>query len=305
LGIQNENLPAYVVLNLDGKPLGGAAHWQSSFLPAQYQGSYVDTSRSARRADELIQHIRSPHTHLHDQRAALDLLKEINREHADKSNKDAQVEARLDSFELAYRMQIEATDAFDLHREPRKVIDEYGDTPMGRQMLLTRRLLERGVRYVQIFDGDIAPWDNHGSLYKHHGEHAKASDKPIAAFIADLKRLGLFDETLIVWASEFGRTSTAEHDPKKGPDIKTAGRDHNGEGYSIWMAGGGVKGGQAIGETDEFGEIGIKDRVHVHDLHATMLHLMGYDHEKLTYRYAGRDFRLTDVHGHVVKGVVT
>jgi Protein of unknown function (DUF1501) len=304
LGIENQNLPAYVVLNTDGKPLGGAAHWQSSFLPTQYQGSYVDTAQSARRADELIQHVRSPHTHLDDQRAALDLLKELNRDHADKRDRDAKLEGRLSSFELAYRMQIEATDAFDLHREPRKVIDAYGDTPMGRQMLLTRRLLERGVRYVQIFDGDIAPWDDHGNLYKHHGELAKASDQPIAAFLADLKRLGLFDETLVVWASEFGRTATAEHDPKKGPDMKTAGRDHNGEAFSIWLAGGGVKGGQAIGETDEWGMKGIKDRVHIHDLHATMLHLLGFDHEKLTYRYAGRDFRLTDVHGKVVKGVV-
>ena len=214
------------------------------------------------------------------------------------------MEGRLQSFVLAYRMQIEATDAFDLHREPRSVIERYGDTPMGRQLLLARRLIERGVRYVQNFNGDIGPWDDHSNLYKHHAELAKASDRPMAAFLADLKRLGLFDETLVVWVSEFGRTATAEYDPKKGPDMKTVGRDHNGEAYSIWMAGGGVRGGQAIGETDEWGMKGVKDRVHVHDLHATILHLLGFDHEKLTYRYAGRDFRLTDIHGKVVRGVM-
>ena len=303
LGTLNANLPAYVVLNTNGKPLGGAALWQSAFLPSQFQGSYVDTSGSARRADELIQHVRSPHAHPDDQRRALDLLASINRQHAT-PRRDAQLDARLDSFELAYRMQMEATDAFDLHREPRSVIEAYTDTPMGRQLLLTRRLLERGVRYVQMFDGNISPWDDHGNLYKHHRELATASDKPIAAFLADLKRLGLFDDTLVVWVSEFGRTATAEHDAQKGPDMKRAGRDHNHEAFVAWLAGGGVKGGMAHGETDEWGMKGVKDRVHVHDLHATILHLLGFDHEKLTYRYAGRDFRLTDVHGSVVKPIL-
>ena len=304
LGTMNANLPAYVVLNSAGKPLGGAALWQSAFLPSQFQGSYVDTSGSARRADELIRHVRSSHAHRDNQRRALDVLKAMNADHAAARDHDPLMDARLDSFELAYRMQIEATDAFDLHREPRSVIESYGPTPMGRQLLLARRLLERGVRYVQMFDGDIAPWDDHGTLYKHHRELAQASDKPTAAFLADLKRLGLFDDTLVVWVSEFGRTATAEHDPQKGPDMNTAGRDHNHEAFVAWMAGGGVKGGTAYGETDEWGMKGVKDRVHVHDLHATILHLLGFDHEKLTYRYAGRDFRLTDVHGAVVKGVL-
>ena len=163
---------------------------------------------------------------------------------------------------------------------------------MGRQLLLTRRLLERGVRYVQMFDCDIAPWDDHNNLFKHHRELAQASDKATAAFLADLKRLGMFDDTLVVWVSEFGRKATAEHDPQKGPDMNSAGRDHNHEAFVAWMAGGGEKGGTAYGETDEWGMKGVKDRVHVHDLYATILHLLGFDHEKLTYRYAGRDFWL-------------
>ena len=302
LGSANDNLPAYVVLNTTGTPLGGAALWQAAFLPSQYQGAYVDTSASARRADELIRYVRSPHTHPDDQRQALDLLGQLNRQHADKRGHDPLLEARLESFELAYRMQIEATDAFDLHREPRRVIDRYGDTPVGRQMLLARRLLERGVRYIQIFDGDISPWDDHNNLVKHHRELAQASDKPTAAFLADLKRLGLFDDTLVVWASEFGRTATAEISP--GQKFDTAGRDHNKDGFTVWLAGGGVKRGAVIGKTDDFGITAVEDKVHVHDLHATMLHLLGFDHEKLTYRYAGRDFRLTDVHGRVVEKIL-
>ena len=302
LGSANENLPAFVVLNPQGKPLGGSSLWQSAFLPGVYQGAYVDTSRSARRADELIEHLRSPSTRRDDMRSQLDLLQELNRDHAAERGKDSQLEARLESFELAFRMQMEATDAFDLHREPRHVVDAYGDTPVGRQLLLARRLLERGVRYLQLFEGDDSPWDHHNSLVKNHREYAKNSDKPMAAFLADLQRLGLFEDTLVFWAGEFGRTATAELNEKRGMD--KAGRDHNHEGFSIWLAGGGVKGGQAIGKTDELGVKAVEDKVHVHDLHATILHLLGFDHEKLTYRYAGRDFRLTDVKGQVVSKVL-
>lgn len=301
LGAENENLPAFVVLCPDGKPLGGAALWQSAFMPSGFQGSFVDTSGSARRADELIQHLRSPHAHPRDQRRQLDLLKAMNAGHAAARGHDTLLDGRLEAFELAYRMQSEATDAFDLHREPQSVIDAYGDTPIGRQFLLCRRLLERGVRYVQLLDGDIAPWDQHDHLVKDHGKLARDTDRPTAAMFADLKRLGMFDDTLIFWAGEFGRTATSEINP--GQTMKTAGRDHNA-GFTAWLAGGGVKGGTAYGTTDDFGVTPVENPVHVHDLHATILHLLGFDHEKLTYRYAGRDFRLTDVHGTVAADVL-
>jgi uncharacterized protein (DUF1501 family) len=191
-------------------------------------------------------------------------------------------------------MQSEATDAFDIEREPQAVRDQYGSGTHGRQLLITRRLLERGVRFIQLYSGDFQPWDNHSAIEEQHRNLARAWDQPIAAFLKDLKQRGMLDSTLVLWGGEFGRTPVAEL-----PAL--SGRDHNHYGFSMWMAGGGVRGGYVHGATDELGFAAIENKVHVHDLHATILHLLGFDHEKLTYRYAGRDFRLTDVHGQVVK----
>jgi uncharacterized protein (DUF1501 family) len=222
---------------------------------------------------------------------------------ADRPN-DPQLESRIQSFELAYRMQTEASEAFDVSREPKNVLEAYGPGEQARSLLLARRLVERGVRFVQVSHGPVQPWDSHDDLEKEHRRLAGQVDKAIAALIADLKRLGLFDSTLILWGGEFGRTPVVELPTPGSNQGKVNGRDHNHWGFSVWMAGGGVKGGQAIGATDEFGFKAVEKPVHVHDLHATMLHLLGFDHEKFTYRYAGRDFRLTDVHGKVVKEVL-
>jgi len=213
------------------------------------------------------------------------------------------LEARIHSYELAFRMQREAAEAFDVSREPQSVLDMYGPGVQARQILIARRLVERGVRYVQVYHGAGQPWDSHDDIEKNHRRLAKECDQAIGALIADLKQKGLFDETLILWCGEFGRTPTVEL-PQPGANAgKINGRDHNHYGFSAWLAGGGVKGGQVIGATDDFGFQAVENRVHVHDLHATMLHLLGFDHTKLTYRYAGRDFRLTDVHGQLVKSV--
>ncbi|MEN8783761.1 MAG: DUF1501 domain-containing protein, partial [Akkermansiaceae bacterium] len=223
-----------------------------------------------------------------------------NEEHAKERNYDSDLEARLESFELAYRMQLEATDAFDVSLEPQYIRDLYGDTLQGRQMLITRRLVERGVRFVQVWHGAGQPWDNHDDLEKNHRRLAQECDQAIGALLIDLKQRGMLDETLVLWGGEFGRTPVVEM-PKEGTNAgKINGRDHNHYGFTTWMAGGGVKGGHVHGATDDFGFQAVKDKVHVHDLHATMLHQLGFDHEKLTYRYSGRDFRLTDVHGDVV-----
>ena len=210
--------------------------------------------------------------------------------------------ARIHSMELAYRMQIEATDAFDVTREPEHIRELYGKNLHGNQMLIARRLVERGVRFVQVWHGAGQPWDSHENLPTNHGRLAKEADQPIAALLKDLKLRGLLEDTLVIWGGEFGRTPTVEIPTPgvTGPDLKL-GRDHNHHGFTMWMAGGGARKGFQYGSTDEFGFKATENPVHVHDLHATMLHMLGFDHERLTYRYAGRDFRLTDVHGHVVK----
>jgi uncharacterized protein (DUF1501 family) len=221
-------------------------------------------------------------------------LAELNRRHMANRPDAAALEARLQSFELAYRMQAEGLETLDLAREDARTRQAYGDTTHGRQLLLTRRLLERGVRVVQVWSGGGQPWDNHDGLEKQHRALAQGWDQAIAAFLDDLNNRGMLDETLVLWGGEFGRTPVAEL-----PGL--SGRDHNHYGFSVWMAGGGVKGGMAFGATDELGFRAVGNPVSVHDLHATMLHLLGFDHEKLTYRLAGRDFRLTDVHGRVVR----
>jgi uncharacterized protein (DUF1501 family) len=198
-------------------------------------------------------------------------------------------------------MQVEATDAFDVSREPKRILEMYGPGTQARQILIARRLIERGVRFVQVWHGQGQPWDSHDDLEKEHRRLAKQCDQAIGALLKDLKQRGLLDETLVIWGGEFGRTPVVEM-PTPGSNAgKINGRDHNHYGFTMWLAGGGVKGGTIVGATDEFGFAAVENKVHVHDLHATLLHLMGFDHEKFTYRYAGRDFRLTDVHGRIIK----
>ncbi len=302
LGTENQNLPAYVAMCPGGMPLLESQNWQSAFLPGIFQGSYVDTRSTD--PEKLIEHIRNKVAPDGAQRKQLDLLMKLNRQHQAARDADPQLEARIQSFELAYRMQSEATDAFDVSKEPKNVLDSYGPGEQARSILLARRLVERGVRFVQVSHAPVQPWDSHDDLEKEHRKLAGQVDQPIAALIADLKRLGLFDSTLIIWGGEFGRTPVVEM-PTPGSNAgKINGRDHNHWGFTVWMAGGGVKGGMTYGATDEFGFKAEENKVHVHDLHATILHLLGFDHEKFTYRYAGRDFRLTDVHGKVVKAIL-
>ena len=295
LGSENKNLPGFVVMCPGGYPVVTTQNWRSSFLPGVYQGTYLDTKNSD--PDKLVAFIRNSEMPVARQRKQLDLVRLLNEENLASRNFDPQLESRIRTFELAFRMQSEATDAFDLTKETKSIRELYGDTTNGRQLLYTRRLIEKGVRFIQVWSGAGQPWDNHDSLEKQHKKLAEDWDKPIAAFLLDLKQRGLFDSTLVLWGGEFGRTPVAEM-----PGL--SGRDHNHYGFTCWLAGGGVKGGTVVGSTDEFGFKAEQNPVHVHDLHATMLHLLGMDHEKLTYRYAGRDFRLTDVHGNLVKEII-
>jgi hypothetical protein len=295
LGSENKNLPGFVVMCPGGYPIVTTQNWRSSFLPGVYQGTYLDTKNSD--PDKLVAFIRNSEMPVARQRKQLDLVRLLNEENLASRNFDPQLESRIRTFELAFRMQSEATDAFDLTKETKSIRELYGDTTNGRQLLYTRRLIEKGVRFIQVWSGAGQPWDNHDSLEKQHKKLAGDWDKPIAAFLLDLKQRGLFDSTLVLWGGEFGRTPVAEM-----PGL--SGRDHNHYGFTCWLAGGGVKGGTVVGSTDEFGFKAEQNPVHVHDLHATMLHLLGMDHEKLTYRYAGRDFRLTDVHGNLIKEII-
>ena len=302
LGSENQNLPGFVVLCPGGFPVQGAHNWRSAFLPGAFQGTHIDTKKTD--IDELIAHIRNPTIPLDEQRQQLDLLAALNRRYTEDRPADARLESRLESFELAYRMQMEAADVFDVSKEPKHVREAYGDTLHGRQILMGRRLLERGVRFVQIWHGAGQPWDSHNDIETNHRKLANENDKPIAALLTDLKERGMLDETLVLWGGEFGRTPTVELAEKGANEGMVNGRDHNPHGFTVWVAGGGIKGGTAYGSTDEFGFAAARNKVHVHDLHATLLHLLGFDHEKFTYRYAGRDFRLTDVHGHVVRDIL-
>jgi hypothetical protein len=299
LGTENQNLPGFVSLCPGGLPIKDSENWQSAFLPGVFQGTFVDPQH--REVDRLIENIRSPHATRDMQRRQLDLLASLNDAHRRDHASDPRLEARIESFELAFRMQMEASDAFDLSGEPESVRAMYGDTVHGRQTLIARRLLERGVRVVQLWHGAGQPWDHHDNIESNVRKQAAEIDGPIAAFMTDLKQRGLFDDTLILWGGEFGRTPSVE----LGDGGKSKlGRDHNHYGFSVWLAGGGVRGGVVHGATDEFGFRATENPVSVHDLHATMLHLLGFDHERLTYRHAGRDFRLTDVSGEVVRPVV-
>jgi len=302
LGTENENLPGFMTLCPGGYPIQETQNWQCGFLPGVYQGNYVDSSK--RNVDDLIENIRNRGLSRPAQRRQLDLLARLNAEHKAARAEDAALEARAQSFEMAYRMQLEATDAFDISREPEAIRAMYGDTTQGRQFLIARRLVERGVRFVQLWHGAGQPWDSHDDLEVQHRRLANESDQPIAALLRDLKQRGLLDETLVIWGGEFGRTPTVEL-PTPGSNAgKINGRDHNNHGFTMWLAGGGAKGGMVHGETDEFGFKSVKDVVHVHDLHATLLRLLGFNHEEFTFRSSGRDFRLTDVHGRIVTNLI-
>ncbi|HEY2786817.1 MAG TPA: DUF1501 domain-containing protein [Fimbriiglobus sp.] len=302
LGTENQNLPGFVAMCPNGYPIQESQNWQAGFLPGVFQGTYIDTQHTE--VEKLIENVRNKTAPPGAQRKQLDLLMKLNRAHEAERPNDPQLEARIQSFELAYRMQSEASDAFDVSKEPKHVIEAYGKGVQARQLLIARRLLERGVRFVQVWHGQGQPWDSHDDLEINHRKLAGQCDRAIGALLSDLKRLGLFDSTLVQWGGEFGRTPVVEL-PQAGSNAgKVNGRDHNHWGFTVWLAGGGVKGGQAFGATDEFGFRAVEDKVHVHDLHATMLKLLGFDHEKFTYRYAGRDFRLTDVYGKVVKGLI-
>ena len=306
LGSENRNLPGFLVLCPNGYPTTGAANWRSAFLPGSLQGSYVDTKH--REIERLVANSKSQ-LPADVQRRQLDLLQAMNTDHLSARPEDAALEARIESFELAFRMQSDAAEAFDITREPQHIQEAYGcDRKQGaiqaRQLLIARRLVERGVRYVQVYQDQSQPWDHHDKLEQGHRRLADQLDQPLAALLTDLRERGLLGETLVLWGGEFGRTPVVEMPVAGVNQGSQTGRDHNHYGFSVFLAGGGVRGGHVHGATDEFGFKAIEDRVHVHDLHATMLHLLGFDHKRLTYRYAGRDFRLTDVHGRVVEGLL-
>ncbi|HXT38489.1 MAG TPA: DUF1501 domain-containing protein [Candidatus Angelobacter sp.] len=295
LGSENENMPGYISLRPNGgSPPGGALNWGSAFLPGNFQASSINTGAGT--VEGMIQNIRNPYFSQDEQRHQLDLVQKLNAIHARQLQKDPQLEARIESFEMAYRMQMEATDAFDIAKESQNVRDLYGSTPQGRQLLIARRLIERGVRFVQVWAGG---WDHHQDIEDRLPQSAAEIDKPAAALLADLKQRSLLDSTLVIWGGEFGRTVTRDRNGNDNP-----GRDHNNRAFTVWLAGGGVKGGTVYGATDEFGARAVENKVHIHDLHATILRLLGFDHEKLTYRYNGRDFRLTDNFGKVVQGII-
>jgi hypothetical protein len=300
MGSENQNLPGFVALCPGGLPVGGAGNWRSAFLPGAYQGTHIDTSNSD--PAKLIANLKNSRLSTSEQLEQFELLKQLNAKHLESRPGEPAMEARIRSFELAYRMQLEATDAFDTTQEPEHILKLYGEGPQNRQLLMARRLVERGVRFVQTWHGNLQPWDSHSNIKSEHRKVANECDQGIGALLVDLKQRGLLSKTLVICSGEFGRTPSVE----LGQNGSGAGqgRDHNHWGFSLWMAGGGIKGGTIYGATDEFGFKAVENPVSAHDLHATILHLMGIDHERFTYRYAGRDFRLTDVFGRVVKEVI-
>jgi hypothetical protein len=298
LGTENENLPAFVAL-CPGLPVVGPQLWSSAFLPGQHQGVEVDTNQTE--VDKLVANVRHPSMSRDQQRRQLDLLRQLNAEHLASRSGEASLETHIRSMELAFQMQREASEAFDLREESSLTRESYGDTEFGRSCLLARRLIERGVRVVQVFyvkGNQKQPWDTHSNNNSGHEKLCADSDRGTAALLHDLKSRGLLEDTLVIWGGEFGRTPYAQGDKSKDP--AKLGRDHHHTGFSMLMAGGGIRGGLTYGSTDEFGMHAVENRVHVHDLHATVLHLMGIDHKRLTFRFSGRDYRLTDVHGRVV-----
>ena len=294
LGTENQNLPGFISLRSGGLPIGGATNHGAAFLPGVYQGTSVNTS--AQNVQQMIQNIRNSYVSKAEQRRQLDFIHALNELQAKNLPKDAEFDTRLATYEIAFRMQAEATDAFDINQETAEVRAAYGQTQTGKQLLIARRLIERGVRFVQAWH---TGWDHHQDLEERLTIKAGEIDQPLAALMTDLKQRGLLDTTLVIWGGEFGRKPTKDKNGGENP-----GRDHNAKAFTVWMAGGGVKGGIVHGATDEFGSAAVQDKVHVHDLHATILHCLGFDHTKLTYRFNGRDFRLTDVAGNVVKPIL-
>jgi hypothetical protein len=297
LGTENQNLPGYVVL-CPGQPVVGSPLWNSSFLPAVYQGTHIPNNETE--PEKMIRYIRVKASRPEEQRAQLDLLARLNRAHLAGRGHDSQLEAAIDSMETAFRMQTEAPDAFDASREREATRARYGDGEFGRGCLMALRLVERGVRIVQVYFGNGQPWDNHDDILIHR-RLARRVDAPVAALLDDLEVRGLLDETLVIFGTEFGRTPAVETSSRV--NVQN-GRDHNPYGFSYWLAGGGIRGGMVWGATDDFGFKAVENPVHYHDLHATILHLLGLDHTRLTYRYSGRDFRLTDVSGRVIEGIL-
>ena len=298
LGTESSELPGYVVLIPKGMPTAQSRNWTSSFLPGVYQGTHVETDSGG---DELIPNLTRRDVRRGSQRAQLSLTQSLNKAHQRRRPGDERLNSRMHSLELAFRMQSAATDAFNVTREPEHVRELYGDTTHGRTLLMARRLLERGVRYVQCYHGGGQPWDSHGSVVPNLKRLCGESDRPIGALLSDLKARGMLDDTLVIWGGEMGRTPTTQG---KVADVNRVGRDHHIDGYTIWMAGGGVRGGSVYGATDDLGMSVTENPVTLHDLHATILHLLGLDHKRLTYRYSGRDFRLTDIHGNVLEEIV-
>jgi hypothetical protein len=289
LGSENQNLPGFVAIGPGGQDAG---RWGSSFLPAAYQGTRVDDLKRP------IANLANPRLSTPGQRRQLDLVGQLNEQHRREREGDSRLEARIASLELAFRMQAQAPEAFDIDTESAAIQKLYGlDEPrtaaFGKQCLLARRLVERGVRSVEVFSP--SGWDHHTGIRTELPASCASIDRPVAGLLTDLKRRGLLDETLVLWGGEFGRSPVAQ---------KGDGRDHHPYGFTMWLAGGGIRGGQVFGSTDEFGWYAVENKIHVHDLHATILHLMGLDHEQLTYRYSGRDYRLTDVHGQVVREIL-
>ncbi len=297
LGTENRNLPGFVVM-CPGTPVVGPPLWESAFLPAVYQGTFIGINETDPK--KLIKYVDRGKTAPEAQRRQLDLLKALNEEHLAARAGDGQLEATIESMEIAYRMQTEGPEVFDLGKESEATRERYGDSAFGRGCLMARRMVEKGVRMVQIYFGNSQPWDAHEDIQS-HARLARQADPAVAALVQDMEERGLLDETLVVVGTEFGRTPAVE----TGSTTKLHnGRDHNSLGYSILLAGGGVKGGYVHGATDEFGYKAVDKPVHPHDLNATLLHLMGLDHTKLTYFYSGRHFRLTDVHGELVRDIL-
>ena len=297
LGTENQDLPGFIAMSPRAQPRCTLANWGNAFLPGAYAGSYVNIAEM--KPDAVMRDLKNARLSTVEQRRQMDLLAKLNQEQLVRAERDQGLEAGIAAMEMAFRMQFSVPDVFDISKETQATRDLYGDSEFGKGCLLSRRLIEQGVRVVQLslsIDGYDIAWDTgHDDIVGGHAKLAKACDQGIAGLIHDLKARGLFEDTLIVWGGEFGRAPTSEG---------AKGRDHNHYGYTTWLAGGGVKSGFSFGATDEFGCTAVEDRVHVHDLHATILHLMGLDHEKLTYRYSGRDYRLTDVSGNVVRGVI-
>lgn len=300
LGTENENLPSFVAIDYPTMH-GGVRLYGNSFLPARHQGTQIRLAKTPDRVAQ-IRHLESNRLSDSRQREQVDTIQALSQAHVDQVGSDPRLEGVIESYELAYRMQSIAPELLDLNQETAETHALYGigeepSDAYGRQCLLARRLAEAGVRFIQV--ATDYHWDHHGNIERDLPKSAAKTDKPIAGLLTDLERRGLLEDTLVVWSGEFGRTPVAQI------DRGAPGRDHNPHGFTVWLAGGGIKGGTSHGETDDFGYLAIKDKVHMHDLHATVLHLLGLDHKQLTYRYAGRDFRLTDVYGHVVDEIIS